>query len=124
MAAGEPDNSCGEPAVPGAPSSPYALLSIAEATRIVLEHSSRLPAVTVPLEEASGKILAEDVLSAEPLPSYPASIKDGYAVIAADGPGEYPVIAEARAGDDAANVTLTPGTVAYITTGGPELRPT
>ncbi|CAI5474258.1 unnamed protein product [Closterium sp. Yama58-4] len=44
---------------------------------------------------------------------------DGYAVVAADGPGEYPIIAEARAGDDAANVVVTPGTVAYITTGGP-----
>ncbi|CAI5512785.1 unnamed protein product [Closterium sp. Naga37s-1] len=45
--------------------------------------------------------------------------EDGYAVVAADGPGEYPIIAEARAGDDAANVVVTPGTVAYITTGGP-----
>ncbi|CAI5529864.1 unnamed protein product [Closterium sp. Naga37s-1] len=45
--------------------------------------------------------------------------QDGYAVVAADGPGEYPIIAEARAGDDAANVVVTPGTVAYITTGGP-----
>ncbi|CAI5984686.1 unnamed protein product [Closterium sp. NIES-65] len=44
---------------------------------------------------------------------------DGYAVVAADGPGEFPIIAEARAGDDAANVVVTPGTVAYITTGGP-----
>ncbi|CAI5530168.1 unnamed protein product [Closterium sp. Naga37s-1] len=44
--------------------------------------------------------------------------RDGYAVVASDGPGEYPIIAEARAGDDAANVVVTPGTVAYITTGG------
>ena len=37
-------------------------------------------------------------------------------MIAADGPGEYEVIGESRAGamDD---ITLTPGTVAYITTG-------
>lgn len=44
--------------------------------------------------------------------------QDGYAVIASDGPGEYPVIAESRAGDDALGVTLIPGTVAYVTTGG------
>jgi gephyrin len=44
--------------------------------------------------------------------------QDGYAVIAADGPGEYPVIAESRAGDDAVGVTVVPGTVAYVTTGG------
>ncbi|CAI5958546.1 unnamed protein product [Closterium sp. NIES-64] len=47
------------------------------------------------------------------------NLGDGYAVVAADGPGEFPIIAEARAGDDAANVVVTPGTVAYITTGGP-----
>jgi hypothetical protein len=39
-------------------------------------------------------------------------------VVASDGPGEYPVIAEARAGDDALGVVVAPGTVAYVTTGG------
>lgn len=39
-------------------------------------------------------------------------------MVASDGPGEYPVIAEARAGDDAADITLLSGAVAYITTGG------
>ena len=45
-------------------------------------------------------------------------VQDGYAVVAADGPGEYPVIVESRAGDDGVGVTVTPGTVAYVTTGG------
>lgn len=42
--------------------------------------------------------------------------QDGYAVVAADGPGEYTVLGESRAGhmDD---ITLTAGHVAYITTG-------
>lgn len=44
--------------------------------------------------------------------------QDGYAVVASDGPGEYPVVAEARAGNDGLGVTLTTGTVAYVTTGG------
>lgn len=39
-------------------------------------------------------------------------------MVASDGPGEYPVIAEARAGDDGLGITVTPGTVAYVTTGG------
>ena len=39
-------------------------------------------------------------------------------MIASDGPGEYPVITESRAGNDGLGVTLTPGTVAYVTTGG------
>lgn len=45
-------------------------------------------------------------------------MQDGYAVVASDGPGDYPVIAEARAGNDGLGVTVTPGTVAYVTTGG------
>lgn len=45
-------------------------------------------------------------------------LQDGYAVIASDGPGEYPVITESRAGDDGLGITVTPGTVAYVTTGG------
>ena len=43
---------------------------------------------------------------------------DGYAVIAADGPGDYPQIGEVSAGALAA-FTVKPGTVAYITTGAP-----
>ncbi|KAG5566420.1 hypothetical protein RHGRI_002109 [Rhododendron griersonianum] len=70
-----------------------------EALQIVLRVAQRLPPVSVPLPEALGK--------------------DGYAVVATDGPGEYPVITESRAGNDGVGVTVTPGTVAYVTTGGP-----
>ncbi|ONK72484.1 uncharacterized protein A4U43_C04F19910 [Asparagus officinalis] len=45
--------------------------------------------------------------------------QDGYAVVASDGPGVYPVITESRAGNDGIGVVVTPGTVAYVTTGGP-----
>jgi len=38
--------------------------------------------------------------------------------VASDGPGEYPVITESRAGNDALGVVVAPGTVAYVTTGG------
>ena len=44
--------------------------------------------------------------------------QDGYAVVASDGPGEYPVITDLRAGDDGFGVVVVPGTVAYVTTGG------
>ncbi|XP_008787719.1 molybdopterin biosynthesis protein CNX1 [Phoenix dactylifera] len=96
-----------------------AMISAEEALRIVLSVAERLPAVTVPLHEAFGLVLAEDVRAPDPLPPYRASIKDGYAVVASDGPGEYPVITESRAGNDGIGVTVTPGTVAYVTTGGP-----
>ncbi|XP_027330481.1 molybdopterin biosynthesis protein CNX1 [Abrus precatorius] len=95
------------------------MISVIDALQTVLSASKRLPPATVPLHDALGKVLAEEVRAIDPLPPYPASVKDGYAVIAGDGPGEYPVVAESRAGDDALGVTLTSGTVAYVTTGGP-----
>ncbi|KAJ7960384.1 Molybdopterin biosynthesis protein CNX1 [Quillaja saponaria] len=96
-----------------------AMISAEDALKIVLNVAQRLPPVTVPLHDAIGKVLAEDIRALDPLPPYPASVKDGYAVVAADGPGEYPVITESRAGNDGVGVTMTPGTVAYVTTGGP-----
>ncbi|KAJ0781278.1 putative transferase [Helianthus annuus] len=95
------------------------MIPVEEALTTVLDVSRRLSPVTVAVEDALGKVLAEDIRAPDPLPPYPASIKDGYAVIAADGPGEYPVITESRAGNDGLGVTVTPGTVAYVTTGGP-----
>ncbi|XP_057441545.1 molybdopterin biosynthesis protein CNX1 isoform X2 [Lotus japonicus] len=95
------------------------MISVREALQSVLNATKSLPPITVPLHDALGKVLAQNIHAPDPLPPYPASLKDGYAVVAADGPGEYPVIAESRAGDDALGVTLTPGTVAYVTTGGP-----
>jgi gephyrin len=72
----------------------------------------------VPLAAAQGYILAEDVRAGDPLPPFAASMKDGFAVQAADGPGDYPVVGEATAGR-APGFTVTAGTVAYITTGAP-----
>lgn len=39
-------------------------------------------------------------------------------MVAADGPGEFPVVAASRAGDDCSQLRLEPGSVVYITTGG------
>jgi len=100
------------------PESPYPMLPVSDALRIVLEQAAPLPPQTVPLDQARELILARAVTAEEPLPPFPASIKDGYAVIAADGPGIYPVVGEATAGR-VADFSVTPGTVAYITTGAP-----
>ncbi|KAK4855517.1 hypothetical protein QYF36_008171 [Acer negundo] len=96
----------------------YTMKSVEKALETVLRVAQCLPPVTVTLEEALGKVLAEDIRAPDPLRPYPASIKDGYAVVASDGPGEYPVITESRAGNDGVGVIVTPGTAAYVTTGG------
>ena len=98
--------------------SKYAMLSVEEALQITLAQAQLLSPVTVPLANARGAILASDIAAREPLPPFPASTKDGYAVVAADGPGEYPLIGEVSAGS-LADFTVEPGTVAYITTGAP-----
>lgn len=96
----------------------YPMLPVADALAIVLQETEPLPAQLMPLADIVGLVLAETVMAPEPLPPFPASIKDGYAVVAADGPGDYPVIGEVTAGH-VANFTVQPGTVAYITTGAP-----
>ncbi|KAJ0025443.1 hypothetical protein Pint_07081 [Pistacia integerrima] len=95
------------------------MISAEEALQTVLRVGQRLPPISLPLHEALGKVLAQDIRAPDPLPPYPASVKDGYAVVASDGPDEYPVITESRAGNDGVGVIVTPGTVAYVTTGGP-----
>jgi gephyrin len=94
------------------------MLPVADALAIVLAETQPLPPQSLPLRDVVGLVLAETVTAPEPLPPFPASIKDGYAVIAADGPGDYPVIGEVTAGR-VADFTLHPGAVAYITTGAP-----
>ncbi len=94
------------------------MLPVVDALATVLEQAMPLPVEVVPLLEAQDRILANDLFAGEPLPPFPASIKDGFAVIAADGPGVYPVVGEATAGR-LPDFALTAGTVAYITTGAP-----
>lgn len=98
--------------------SPYPMLSVEDALALVLAQAAPLPMVTVDLSDALGAVLARPVHAREPLPPFAASVKDGYAVVAADGPGVYPVVADVTAGQ-MADFVLAPGAVAYITTGAP-----
>jgi len=91
------------------------LITIAEARSRVLEAVRPLAAEPVPVAEALGRVLAEDVESAISVPPFDSSAMDGYAVIAGDG-GELKVVAEARAGHPA-DMAVTPGTAIAISTG-------
>lgn len=78
----------------------------------------------VPLDEAAGKILAEDVIAAFSVPHFPKSAMDGYAVYHGDVEGaskETPVklqvICEICAGDDT-DIEYKPGTAVRVMTGG------
>ncbi len=94
------------------------MMSVRQVLDIVLSKTECLDSEVVALREAAYRVAAEDVLAPAGFPPFPASIMDGYAVVAADGPGEYPVAGQVMAGHPAGYVQ-EPGQVSYITTGAP-----
>jgi molybdopterin molybdotransferase len=83
------------------------------------------PAVTVPLTEAQGLVLADDVVAPMSLPVFDNSAMDGYAVRAedtAEATPEHPVVlpvAEDIPAGRTDELTLQPGTAHRIMTGAP-----
>ncbi|EDV20302.1 uncharacterized protein TRIADDRAFT_61235 [Trichoplax adhaerens] len=97
--------------------SPFPMLPVQEAIKIVLEQAKSVgEEQTKNLLDAHGRVLASDVYATDPVPPFPASIKDGYAVVAADGPGKRSVIGPITAGD-MSDVRVKPGCIARISTG-------
>ncbi len=72
----------------------------------------------VSLSEAAGRVLAEPVTSDRDYPALARSVRDGFAVRAADLPGDLFVIGEVRAGESFAG-QLQPGEAVEIMTGAP-----
>ena len=93
------------------------LLSIEEAQRLILERVRPLGAERVRLEEAAGRVLAEDAAAVVDLPPFPSSAMDAFAVRAADTPGVLPVSARIPAGSPAPR-ELRSGEAMGIATGG------
>ena len=91
------------------------LRPVSEARDLVLAAVRQLPAEEVPLADALGRVLAEDLRSPVDVPPFDSSAMDGYAVVAGPG-GELPLIGEARAGHPAAE-RVEPGTAVRISTG-------
>jgi len=104
----------------------WKLQTIAHAWRQLARHlpAASQPAEEVALGEALGRVTARPVVCAEPLPPFPRSVVDGYAVRAADtaGAGEgapaYLTIAgEVRMGETPPR-PLAPGEAMWVPTGG------
>jgi molybdopterin molybdotransferase len=74
------------------------LSSVEEARAAILAWAVATPAETVPLAEAVGRALAEDVDAIRDQPPYPASAMDGWAAAAADLPGRLRIVGESAAG--------------------------
>jgi molybdopterin molybdotransferase len=93
------------------------LLALDEATALVLERARQLPAEAVPLSAAAGRVAAEPARAVVDLPPFPSSAMDGFALRAADTPGELPVRERIAAGAPA-GTALAPGEAMAIATGG------
>jgi len=90
-------------------------IPIETARRQVLDSVVALPATTVGLGDALGRVLARPVVSAGAVPPFPSSAMDGYAV-GGGGPGRLEVVGESRAGHPFEGALAT-GTAIAISTG-------
>uniref|UniRef100_A0A672LVX8 Gephyrin-like n=1 Tax=Sinocyclocheilus grahami TaxID=75366 RepID=A0A672LVX8_SINGR len=98
--------------------SPFPLTSMDKAFITVLEMTPVLGNEIINYRDGMGRVLAQDVYAKDNLPPFPASVKDGYAVRAADGPGDRFIIGESQAGEQPI-LTVMPGQVMRVTTGAP-----
>nr|XP_061806224.1 gephyrin-like isoform X4 [Nerophis lumbriciformis] len=98
--------------------SPFPLTSMDKAFITVLEMTAVLSTEIINYRDGMGRVLAQDVYAKDNLPPFPASVKDGYAVRAADGPGDRFIIGESQAGEQPTH-TVMPGQVMRVTTGAP-----
>jgi molybdopterin molybdotransferase len=93
------------------------LLPLDDALAAILDHVQPLPAEAVPVECASGRVLAQPARAVVDLPPFPSSAMDGYAVRASDTPGRLPVVDRIAAGSPSRR-PLQAGEAMAIATGG------
>ena len=99
--------------------------TVGEHQSVIAELITRPEAVVVPLEQAVGRVLAQDLVATRPLPAFDNSAMDGYAVRAADiacaaesSPVTLPVAEDIPAGR-VDGPALKAGTAHRIMTGAP-----
>ncbi|NOK58986.1 MAG: molybdopterin molybdenumtransferase MoeA [Chloroflexi bacterium AL-N10] len=103
--------------------SPYPMLPIEDAQRIIGEHtrlidSEEIDCCAMLPTAPDGRVLAEDVYATETIPDVPKAAVDGYALQVADNTNERRVLAEIAAGMEQSPV-VEPGTAVRIMTGAP-----
>ena len=92
------------------------LLSVDEALQLIVEHAQLQPVEHVVVGDASGRVLREPAGAYVDLPPFPSSAMDGFAIRAADAPGELPVAFRVAAGAPPPG-PLAAGMAAGISTG-------
>lgn len=100
---------------------PEPALSVPDALSLVLEHASPLGAEEIALDDALGRVLAEDIVSDVDMPAFDRSAMDGYALRSTDVravPTTLKVVGEVRAGESK-DLRLGHGETVRIMTGAP-----
>jgi molybdopterin molybdotransferase len=94
------------------------MLSVDAALARILAHVGPAATEEIPLAEAHGRVLAADIAAPRPLPPWPASAMDGFAVRSADVPGALRVVETVPAGK-APTRAIGPGEATRVLTGAP-----
>src|SRR5574341_640134 len=92
------------------------MLSVADARARILEHCHPLETETIPLAQAAGRVLAEEVVATQPVPPFANSGMDGYAVHVRDvlaASREHPVVLKVS-GDIPAGAPVPGGAEAVV----------
>ena len=97
--------------------SAYPLIDADVAAALVFERTPVLGVERVHLADCVGRVLAEDLAADAPLPAFPSSAVDGYAVRAADAGRTLRVVGESAAGRPFEGA-IPDGAAARILTGG------
>src|SRR6202012_444985 len=95
---------------------PRSLISITDARRRVLDATTPLATEPGALDDALGRVLAQDVAAAGDVPPFPCSAMDGYAVIAGAAGRTLRIVGESRAAPPSGD-ELTEGEAIRISPG-------
>ena len=101
------------------------MLTVNEASQIILDGLQPLPVETMPFADTLGRVLADDLVADTPIPRFPQSAMDGFAVRSEDTlaatserPMALKILGTLGAGHQT-SWTLSPGTAVRIMTGAP-----
>ncbi len=94
------------------------MISVKEALEIIADNTLPLAPVFIPLKQANGLVIAEDLFAPIDIPAFPQSGMDGYAFAFEEGKTSYQLNGEVPAGDNR-SIEVTKGTAIRIFTGAP-----
>ena len=96
------------------------MISVTQANKLIQENAIALSPVKLSLEQAAGKILAEDVYATLDIPAFPQSSMDGYAFLFSEWKLHKKLILEGEvAAGSNEKIMLAPENAIRIFTGAP-----